>query len=290
MMGPLLVHLHALCLLLQAAQASGERASENRAEDRGAETRFFQMTIDFWKTGPKKDARPTKTETAFPPSRETIWAEPIRQPDGRYSVYLPPKAVLDFLEDPTPENLKAYLDWKRARAEKLQRAMELLEKYRAEEAALKSKGNPSDDSSDAPTSVGIVGIPSPVPGPSVDSRKVLASVPLPGPKAIQITYFHSKGCPHCTKQDRVLAEWLAEHPDVTVRVLELGESPELWLKHRVRGTPSLLLSDGSNERGVLLEGLSAAARLDQALSSLRRPGQDAPQSPQDPAPSKDVRK
>jgi hypothetical protein len=273
-MNPLSAHLHAMGLLLWAAQSLSEDGAPPDPKDPpGTERRFFQRTIDFWKTGPRKEALPPGTESALERTRETIWAEPIRQPDGRTSIYVPPKAVLDFLENPTPENLKGYLDWKRARAEKLRRAMELLEEYRASEDAEKTKGESSTG-----TPAGLAGTdvpPAPpvqVARPADDHGKRTSSPQSRDPKAVQVTYFHGKGCPHCTKQDRFLADWLARHPEASVRVLELGESPELWLRHRIRGTPSLLLEARESEHGVLLEGLSDPTRLDQGLGDLQRQG------------------
>ena len=60
----------------------------------------------------------------------SIWAEPTRLPDGRYGIYVPPPAVLAFLENPTEETLQGYLSWRRERAAKLSRAMALLESHR----------------------------------------------------------------------------------------------------------------------------------------------------------------
>src|SRR5205809_333644 len=59
-------------------------------------------------------------KTATPPSskpkvEESIWAEPVRGPDGQLRVYLPPQRVRDFLEKPTAENARAYLEWNRLR-------------------------------------------------------------------------------------------------------------------------------------------------------------------------------
>jgi hypothetical protein len=242
-----LLPLHAFGLLLWAAQSAPASPSEKSdASDPGA--RFFQMTIDFWKSGPRT-AGPRRPESAIEPLRESIWAEPVRQPDGRFSIYVPPKAVLDFLENPTPESLKGYLDWKRARAEKLRRALELLAEHQAQQEA----------PSPPPAPPGVA------PAPSVRSETQDSA-----PK-VTLTYFHGKGCPHCATQDGTLARWLAAHPEASVRVLELGESPELWLKYRVRGTPSLLLRLPSMDAEVLLEGISDEARLDQALGSIRNP-------------------
>jgi len=236
--------LPALVLVLLAAQATVPGAEDGAA----SETRFFPRTIDFWKSGPRAPA--PRADAAPGPAmlRESIWAEPVRQPDGRFAITVPPKPVLDFLEDPTPESLKGYLDWKRARAQKLKKALELLGEVQVRAESGREKESPPADPP--------------------------ASAPPAPPSKVELTYFHGKACPHSTKQDPILAGWLSAHPEASMRVLELGESPELWLKHRVRGTPSLLLSEGSVEPGILLEGFSDRARLDRALDSLRtRPRQ-----------------
>ena len=115
-------------------------AQERQAEDRPAEgsRRFFDREIDFWRTGALRRQRSGRAARSKGDIRETIWAEPVRMPDGRYSVYVPPLPVLEFLEDPTRENLLGYLRWKRERAEKLGRALKLLQEYRRQVAGRRS--------------------------------------------------------------------------------------------------------------------------------------------------------
>ena len=83
---------------------------------------FRAKRVSFWGDAPLADKKPESSR----PEKESIFAEPIRLPDGRVTVYVPPKAVLDFLETPDEESGKAYLAWQRARMEKLSRAAEIL--------------------------------------------------------------------------------------------------------------------------------------------------------------------
>ncbi len=100
--------------------------------------------IDFWRNGspesgvqsPKSSRR--KSATPKPESdaalQESIFAEPVRMPDGRFAIYVPPRPVLAFLEQPTRENARGYLAWQEERSSRMAAALALLEQLKLEEA------------------------------------------------------------------------------------------------------------------------------------------------------------
>jgi len=98
--------------------------TDGAAQDAQPSRGFFtDKAVDFWRdgsTGPKTAAGPEKSIS------ESIWAEPIRLPDGRYTTYLPPQPVLQFLENPTRETGLKYLAWQSERMEKMRKAAAIL--------------------------------------------------------------------------------------------------------------------------------------------------------------------
>jgi hypothetical protein len=248
-----------------------EKASKSEERTSLTAIQFFEKPVDFWGTGRPKPEQATAKTSSEGSLRETIWAEPTRLPDGRYAIYVPPKPVLDFLEDPTPDNLKGYLAWKKERAEKLRRALHLLEEHRANAVPTTKAvfaGTPTKvDSQDTR------GLTSRGASPSSQDPADLprAKSAAPNDERFLVTYFHKKGCPHCDTQDAVLAEWMKRHPEGKLRVLEFGESPELWTSLGIVGTPALLLSDAEGKRSILLQGLAQESRLENALAELLGP-------------------
>jgi hypothetical protein len=92
----------------------------------GERSSFFKKSeIDFWRT----DREPPSRENPH----ESIFAEPVRMPDGRYAIYVPPRQVLEFLENPTRESARGYLDWQNARSRKIATGLELIETLKREE-------------------------------------------------------------------------------------------------------------------------------------------------------------
>ena len=173
------------------------------AQDKGAKEpqeapsrRFFDHPVDLWKTDRKSTSLSPGIEPEDAPARTrvSIWAEPIRMPDGRFSIYVPPKQVLEFLEDPTPKTLQAYLAWKKARAEKLRRAMALLREWKM---AQRTKNAPTPAASAVPLRSGV----SPNGRATATPTKVDSRPPIlpedPEGKAlgdvVHITYFHQHG-------------------------------------------------------------------------------------------------
>ncbi len=89
---------------------------------------FTQKRVDFWRDGGAAKTAPT------PAVSESIWAEPIRLPDGRFTTFVPPRQVLEFLENPTRENARKYLQWQSQRMDKMRKAAAVLAEVQREKS------------------------------------------------------------------------------------------------------------------------------------------------------------
>jgi thiol-disulfide isomerase/thioredoxin len=210
----------------------GLGALASAQEEAAGASRFFRgKRVAFW-----GDAKEDPPKTAqVPAGGETIWAEPIRMPDGRMSVYVPPKPVLDFLDSPNEESGRAYLAWQKARMEKIARASEILgrlvEETRSEE---KKKIEPPSKPEGPPRSAD-TGAEKAPPGGAL---KVPPALPSGAP---EILYFKMDGCPHCQREDAVLAELAKERPNVKVRVFTPDKEVALWEALEIKVVPTLVV-------------------------------------------------
>ncbi len=138
-----------------------------------ASRRFFKNeAVDFFGDRAKRLAAAKAKESA-----ETIWAEPVQREDGSFSIHVPPKQVVEFLNSPTEENAKAYLAWKRERLQKLQKAMETLKKVAAEETPKKQGPRSEADRAGKDES---------------DAKETKPRTPPP-PEAVTVVYFKKSG-------------------------------------------------------------------------------------------------
>ena len=229
----------------------GAKAEASRAR---AGCRFFRRApLDFW--GDKKQRAETAATRKESPSglqQESLWAEPIRQPNGQISVYVPPKAVLEFLQNPTRESGKAYLAWQAERMKQLKASIEILRELKIE-----SEGGPAVPNQEA----GPIG-PLPLNGP--------APIAAASPTAVrEILYFKRTGCPYCAKQDTVFQTLKKTHPHVAVRTLMPEDEPELWKAYGVKVVPSMVLR-GPNQKRVMLRGFMTAKDLVRVIEEVNR--------------------
>jgi hypothetical protein len=220
--------------------------------------RYFAKPFDLWKSGLSYEAGPKSPGDAetLPPRvalRESVWAQPVRTPDGTWMIYVPPRQVLDFLESPSEETARAYLSWKEGQTQKLRKAMEIL-------ARVKERGAPGS-----------------LPQAGVSTASAGGASPPPD-LPYRITYFKRPSCPHCASQDAVLAEWRKRRPSGTLDVVLPGERAELWQAYGVRGTPTLVVEVGGRNQKQILVGLQSAEALDGVLKHLA-PGEDGRSAP-----------
>ena len=60
------------------------------------------------------------------------WREPIASADGKMTYYTPPEHVLRLLNDPSPSNAQGYMDWEKAKIERIVKAQEAVMKLQQE--------------------------------------------------------------------------------------------------------------------------------------------------------------
>ncbi|PIP19666.1 MAG: hypothetical protein COX41_01685 [Candidatus Omnitrophica bacterium CG23_combo_of_CG06-09_8_20_14_all_41_10] len=168
-----------------------------------AQSIFQYDRVDFFERIETKEEL-ASAETKHQP--ETIvdeWAEPVITSSGRVSIYVPPKEVRDFLENPDPQNAKAYLQWNLRRIKKFILAQELLRKEAKELEVMKeTKSLLEPDSS--------------------TSIKGYSNNPKTGMS--YLFYFMSKGCPACEKESLVIENIYLNHPEIRVEAFAKGFS------------------------------------------------------------------
>lgn len=136
------------------------------------------------------------------------WAEPVISPSGKVSIYLPPKEVRDFLDNPEPESAKAYLKWNAGRIKKLILAQQLLNKEATSMNETKSLSG-------------------------IDFSAVTLGSPLSNKlKGNYLFYFMLKGCPACAAQAKVIEEIYLNHPEIRIEAFAKGFSDEYLEKFK----------------------------------------------------------
>jgi hypothetical protein len=91
-----------------------------------AGNQFFSSPVNFFGS--------TQSETKLMHSKAmkkkpvvSIWAQPIVMPNGTIQVYVPPPQVVNFLNNPTPQNAQAYFNWEKERIAKIAKASAMLQ-------------------------------------------------------------------------------------------------------------------------------------------------------------------
>ena len=170
---------------------------------------FQYDRIDFF-TGQEAQRKTAVLQEAdsHPKTIESEWAEPITSPSGKVSIYLPPKEVRDFLDDPNPENAKGYLEWNLKRINKLTLSQRLLS-----EEALKlgyvqdTRGLTNTNAANAPGG---------------DFKM----------NGNYLLYFMLKGCPACAKESKVIADISLRYPEIKIWAFGKGFSDKELMKFK----------------------------------------------------------
>jgi thiol-disulfide isomerase/thioredoxin len=165
----------------------------------------------------------TAQTTVSPPSsatpphlEESLWAEPVRGPDGQIRVYLPPRAVRDFLDKPTPENAREYLAWNQARMRQLDEAVNVMREVAAEQAAISGReSNPvagsATSSADAHRTTGRL-LPTRLAPPWTNAPEAGSRLGETAPRHISIVYAFAAWCPYSRQQTPILNRLAAHVP------------------------------------------------------------------------------
>jgi len=236
-MREMILFLLTLCVCPRIALAQDAPDADGR-RDRAVLT---VGRVNYWGT-PKATQQTHEQRAAV----ESVWVEPIRTPDGRYAPYVPPPQVLQFLEDPTPETARTYLRWQSERISKLRRAMELLE------------------------AIGKADQPNPTSADTKPDKQPAAQGQLAPRRDVELLYFKQANCPYCNLQDEILAQLRTSQPQLKVREVPKGTSPELWRKHGVTVTPTIVILEGDAAR----ETLHGLAQLKQLIAAVQQGAPD----------------
>src|SRR5207237_31975 len=102
------------------------------------------------------------------------------------------------LDNPSPENIRAYFAFRMSKTQKILRAAELMKEYRAS-----VMGQPEVSAAPAapssPEAPKAAGRPEEKPPPSAPPKQPRNQTPF------TVTYFHKQHCPPCDSQDVILA-------------------------------------------------------------------------------------
>lgn len=135
-----------------------------------------------------QDETNAKNQDVSSSDSSDLWVEPMISKDGKITMYTPPKEVKDFLDNPTEETGKNYLDWSLKRLEKLKKAETILQKLNQD--LVNNKFN---------------------------YRETYASEILT--KDIQyMAFFLIKGCPYCAQQIGNIIKLKEQRPEIKIDV------------------------------------------------------------------------
>jgi thiol-disulfide isomerase/thioredoxin len=181
--------------------------------------------------GSEQIARPMLAPGEVDSSRtESLWAEPSSGPQAAGPMYVPPKAVREFLEAPTAERARAYLAWNQARLRAIAQATEVLRLVTGSETTgtdavdARTPGSPTAGCA-APTTNAGGAVPAPgnvdllagVPGAVTDPRRAS--------HGISVLYAFASWCPYSARQTLLVAAWARTRPDVPVTGWLLDSPP-----------------------------------------------------------------
>jgi thiol-disulfide isomerase/thioredoxin len=185
-------------------------------------------TEDPRNAGPREVSEAPSAEA--PRIEESIWAEPVRGPDGQLRVYLPPRPVRDFLEKPTPENARAYLAWNLTRMRRMDEAVSVMRDVAAQEFGIATQGPITVQVAPPEPNAGEGGgarqpLPPPFPPPSATVTTQLQG-PSSGDTAarrISIVYAFATWCPYSRQQMPTINQLATRVP---VRGVAFESKPE----------------------------------------------------------------
>ena len=209
-----------------------------------AQSLFEYDRVDFFNSiEPQEKAIETPSKEKLE-QQESQWAEPIVDPSGKVTIYVPPKEVRDFLDKPDPENAKAYLNWNMSRIKKFIIAQQLLEK--------EAKGMALDKSNKDLSSPGFL----------PDGTSLIDN---PDDRRNHLFYFVLKGCPACKEETRILEEIHLNHPEINIKAFANGFSDGelkdfvfpvrqdngMSQKLRIKSYPTILAFNEKKERYLI---------------------------------------
>lgn len=280
------------------AQDSGAAKPNSAPQSKEAQGNnpFELRRVDFWNDKPKAvtnngqyaSPQPATVSSASLPNqpandqaRKEFWTDATLSGEGKGGGYVPPKILLDLLEDPNPENAQKYLDWQRRRIEKIVKAQHAIDQVRAQSRNPSQSQKPDSeelksDRADAPRTGDQEKKASLPQDPQrADPVSPVPSDPAPGKGEstwadLKILYFFSPACPHCTGQEGDIAAFMERAPGAELKKYDLQDpvAQAVANAYGIRGTPTVLLIRTSNSQTVKVEGRSSPLRILTAAQSL----------------------
>lgn len=128
------------------------------------------------------------------PINQDLWIEPAISADGKVSYYRPPQVVVDFLDDPTKENGRAYIEWNQQKLAKITKAQAVLQELAGEMNLIP---------------------------PTQPPQVAAATLPKVGAEqktTANVVFFLLRGCPYCEKQKELIEDLFKSRPDLNVQV------------------------------------------------------------------------
>ena len=239
-----------IVLAVVLAASGSVEAQEARTPEKPGATRsvarspFFKARwVDFWGDRNVKTKSEAKPNPNAP--EESIWAEPVPLPDGRYAVRLPRKEVLQFLENPTLATGRMYVAWQSEKMKRMKAATSILRQLRLEAAAQRSGADKTDKKESSPL-----------------------AAPFPSPRR-EILFFKRDDCPFCHDQEQVLRTLEVVLPSFKVRRLDLEQEPELTKAYGVTAVPTLVVPRATGGT-TILRGFMPAENLIQVIQEGNR--------------------
>jgi len=161
-----------------------------------AESLFEYERIDFFGRLQLQEKSSQAENRQSPEVIADEWAEPIISSSGRISIYLPPKEVRSFLDNPDSENAKAYLQWNSRR----------IKKFIAAQEALKKETEEMENMNELKTQ------------PTLTSESKI--------KANYLFFFMRKNCPYCAKETPIIEDIYLNHPEIKIEAFAKGYSDQ----------------------------------------------------------------
>jgi len=149
---------------------------------------------------------------------ESIFAEPIVGPDGKTRIYVPPRQVLEFLNSPTKEKAKAYLDWNKEKISKIVQAQQVLEDVAREEnqkasgAEQGNKGGVEEKTSNVRTI-------------AKETTKTTTTKPRVSKKEVSVAL--TPDCKYCNAQLFVLEAFKKKYPFLDMKIVWFGDKNKM---------------------------------------------------------------
>ncbi len=141
---------------------------------------------------------------------ESIFAEPIMGPDGKTRIYVPPRQVLEFLNTPTKENAKAYLDWNKEKISKITQAQQVLQEVAKEENQKISMAEENKNEIEKTSDVSV-------------AKTITETNTKPKTSKKEISVALTTNCQYCSAQLFVLEAFKKKYPFLDMKIVWFGD-------------------------------------------------------------------